>query len=60
MTADQQKRPGGLRKIGEADKPCLSPAHNLPSHIVLEPSQYEYVCPECGHKFVFEVAGVYV
>lgn len=29
-------------------KPCLSPDHNPPTHIVLEPGTHEHTCPLCG------------
>ncbi len=44
-----------LKKIKEAKVPCLSSEHNPPSHIVLEAGTYEYICPACGEKQVFEV-----
>lgn len=50
--------PGGLRKIADAPRPCLSPEHNPPSMIVLEPGVYEYTCPSCGKTVTFTVAGV--
>jgi hypothetical protein len=46
---------GGLRKIRDSKPPCLSPSHNPPSHIVLEPGDYEYVCPSCGQRTTFTV-----
>ena len=45
----------GLRKTGEARPPCMSPEHNPPSHIVLEPGDYEYTCPSCGRVVNFSV-----
>lgn len=39
-----------IYKIGEVKQPCLHPEHNPPTHIVLEPGIYEYVCPGCGAK----------
>ena len=46
----------GLKKIKDAEQPCLSPEHNPPSHIVLEPGgTYEYVCPACGKRIEFTV-----
>ena len=46
---------GGLRKIKDAEKPCLSPQHEPPNMIVLEPGTYEYTCPSCGKQYVFTV-----
>ncbi len=46
---------GGLRKIADAPQQCLSPEHNPPSMIHLDPGTYEYVCPSCGHKTTFTV-----
>ena len=46
---------GWLRKIADAPKPCLSPEHNPPNMIHLEPWTYEYVCPSCGLKTTFTV-----
>lgn len=46
---------GGLRRIADAPRPCLSPEHNPPSRIYLEAGSYEYVCPSCGHKTTFSV-----
>jgi hypothetical protein len=34
---------------------CLHPEHNPPSHIVLEPGDYIYSCPECGKEKVLSV-----
>lgn len=44
-----------LKKIKEPEKVCLSPEHNPPMHIYLEAGTYEYTCPACGKKVVFEV-----
>ena len=49
------KKAGGLRKIGGIKPPCLGREHMPPMHIVLEPGQYEYICPDCGHRTVFTV-----
>jgi len=44
---------GVFRKIADAPKPCLDPAHNPPAHIALEPGAiYKYICPSCGSKSV--------
>ena len=52
---------GGLRKIADAESaPCMSPEHNPPMHIVLEPGTYEYVCPACGQKTTFVVPCVWM
>ncbi len=48
----------GLEKIKEAPKPCLDPAHNPPSHIVLEPGTYRYTCPTCGKVVEFIVSAI--
>jgi predicted RNA-binding Zn-ribbon protein involved in translation (DUF1610 family) len=45
----------GLKKIKDADKPCLSSEHNPPSHMVYSPGTYEYTCPSCGKVTIFEV-----
>lgn len=45
----------GLEKIGEVEKPCLSPEHNPPGMIVLEPGVYRHTCPSCGYTFEFTV-----
>ena len=37
---------------------CNSPEHNPPTHIYLEPGEYDYVCPVCGHKQRVYQAGV--
>jgi hypothetical protein len=44
-----------LEKIEGMGLPCMSPEHNVPMHIVLEPGTYRYTCPACGHVTVFEV-----
>jgi hypothetical protein len=59
MTNDLEQKKTGLRKIGDSEQVCLSPEHNPPSHIVLEPGTYEYVCPSCGKRIEFIVQGVY-
>ena len=46
---------GGLRKIADAEPPCLSHEHNPPSHMVLSPGTYEYTCPACGETTTFVV-----
>ena len=28
---------------------CKSPEHNPPMHIVLQPGNYEWTCPQCGN-----------
>jgi hypothetical protein len=43
----------------EYGPPCLSTEHNPPSHMVLQPGTYEYICPSCGRKTVFHVYGSY-
>lgn len=53
----QERANGGLKKIEEF-KPCLSPEHQPPSHIVLSPGKYEYTCPACGEKTVFTVPSI--
>lgn len=47
-----------LEKIADVEQPCLSPEHNPPSHIVLEPGIYRYTCPQCGETVTFNVRGV--
>jgi hypothetical protein len=49
-----------LKKIndkpnGYIGKICRHSEHNPPMHIVLEPGTYEYICPGCGNKTVFDV-----
>ena len=39
-------------------KICLSPEHNPPGHIVLEPGMHTWVCPECGKETTYEVPPV--
>ena len=52
---------GGLRKIADAESaPCMSPEHNPPMHIVLEPGTYGYVCPACGQQTTFVVPCVWM
>lgn len=31
-------------------EPCLSPDHEFPSMVVLEPGVWEHECPSCGRK----------
>lgn len=50
----------GLRKIKDEELPCLHSEHNPPGNIVLEPGTYEYICPGCGKKQVFQVKGAYL
>lgn len=49
-----------LRKIADFPMPCRSSEHNPPNMIVLEPGTYEHTCPQCGHKTVFTVGGVFL
>lgn len=47
-----------LRKISEPSsrrERCLSPEHNPPNMIVLQPGTYEHECPSCGHVTVFTI-----
>lgn len=44
-----------LEKISDAPFVCMSPEHNAPMWIVLEPGTYRYTCPMCGHVTIFEV-----
>lgn len=48
----------GLRKIRDAEYPCTHPEHDPPKHMVYEPGTYEYICPACGKKTVFEVPAI--
>ena len=50
-----QHKQKGLRKIADVPEPCLSPEHDPPSHIVLEPGVYEYTCPACGETKSFVI-----
>ena len=39
-----------FKKLEETNwntKTCKHPEHNPPSHIVLDPGNYEYTCPAC-------------
>lgn len=36
---------------------CLDPSHNPPTHIVLEPGEWEYTCPSCGEVRHIRVEG---
>ena len=57
---NRDANPVGLRKIsGPEPAPCMSPEHNLPLHIVLEPGTYEYTCPACGQKTTFVVLAIW-
>ena len=48
---DNSKTTSGLQKITNAEPtPCMSPEHDPPQHIALEPGTYEYTCPACGQK----------
>ena len=52
---------GGLKRISNNEwdeKPCLSPEHNPPTHIVLQPGTYEYTCPSCGKTVRFIVPSI--
>ena len=44
-----------LRKIKDAEIPCMDSEHNPPMHIVLAPGTYEHTCPSCGKKVKFTV-----
>lgn len=44
-----------LRKIAEAEIPCLHPEHDPPTTVVLKPGTYEYECPACGRTVQFDV-----
>jgi len=44
-----------LEKIADAPQPCLSPEHDPPESIVLEPGTYRWTCPSCGQVTEFEV-----
>ena len=38
-----------IKKIKTTEiKICNNPSHNLPTHILLEPGEYEHKCPGCG------------
>lgn len=49
---------GGLKKIRDAKKICLSSEHNPPTQIVLSPGTYEHECPSCGHRQRFTVPNI--
>ncbi len=44
---------GGLRKIGDIERPCGHPEHNPPNMMVLKPGICEHICPGCGKKIIF-------
>lgn len=44
-----------LRKIADADMPCLHGEHKPPSYISLSPGTCEHVCPACGESTEFTV-----
>lgn len=46
-----------LRKIKEPtrEENCLDREHNPPDMYHYEPGTYEYICPSCGKRVVFEV-----
>lgn len=46
-----------MRKIRDL-KPCLDPAHKPPTHLYLEPGEYEWTCPSCAAKQVFIVPSI--
>lgn len=46
-----------LKKVKDNYPVCFHPAHHPPMHIVLEPGEYEYTCPGCGHVTIFNVPG---
>ena len=52
---DNPEGKAGLRRIGDCSVPCMHPEHNPPSHIVLQPGEYEWTCPECGRVTYFMV-----
>ena len=35
--------------------PCRHPGHNVPANLALEPGEYEWTCPACGHVVRFYV-----
>jgi Zn finger protein HypA/HybF involved in hydrogenase expression len=37
---------------------CTSKDHDPPTHEYLEPGQYTWQCPHCGHRQTFTVRGV--
>lgn len=43
-----------LRKIKSLE-PCLDQSHKPPTHLYLEPGEYEWTCPSCGAKQIFTV-----
>jgi len=48
---------GGFKKISgpKQEKRCNASDHNPPSHVILEPGQYEYTCSSCGHTTTINV-----
>ena len=52
---------GGFRRIDNTEPnkgQCISPAHNPPSNIVLQPGTWEYTCPACGKTTVINVPNI--
>ncbi len=50
-----KKIKGGLKKIKDFSKVCLSSEHNVPNHMQLSPGIYEWTCSACGHITKFTV-----
>ncbi len=48
-----------LKRIKENEKICLSPEHNPPMNIVLQPGIYKHTCPSCGWTYSFNVPQIY-
>lgn len=51
-----------LRKLPDADKqimPCVSESHRPPNNMVLNAGKWEWTCPACGEKTVFEIPAWY-
>lgn len=52
------KNISGLKKISESKNICLNSNHEPPSHMVLSPGVYEYVCPGCKEKTIIEISNI--
>ena len=46
-----------LKKIKDTEI-CTSPEHNPPAFMHLEPGEYEWTCPQCGHITKFTVPAI--
>lgn len=49
---------GRIRKISNHPVRCNHPDHNPPKYISLPAGTYEYTCPACGRRTVFEIPDI--